>query len=58
MDSSVTLTITLSRWELLRLIPGAWLSAVRNAGWPPWHPRVLWLLVGSLLLVAFSRRSW
>lgn len=45
-------TVELSRWELLRVMPGAWFDACRQAGVSPWLPRALWILARKMIVIA------
>ena len=36
--AQLTYSVTITRWQILRLVPGCWVQAVRSVGVSPWHP--------------------
>lgn len=53
MNAQVTVTIT--RWMLLRVWPAAWREVLREYALPAWHPYALVLFVVGAWSLMFAR---
>jgi hypothetical protein len=54
--ASREITFTISRWFILRTLPGAWFHGVRALGHSPWRPFAIWCLLRMAVAVALGRR--
>jgi hypothetical protein len=50
-------TVTVTRWMLLRLLPGAWLHACRVLGMSPLRPAALWLFIRAFWALVVPHKS-